>query len=58
MKTFFNIIKSLLFLTIVGIFMLLISSLGAVGFVIFMGFSFGIFLKKLFVVFDRLGRVK
>ena len=58
MKTFFNITKALIFLTISGLFVLIVSSLGAIGFVIFIGFSLGIFLKKLFSIFDRLGQVK
>lgn len=58
MKTFFNITKALIFLTISGLFVLIVSSLGAIGFVIFIGFSLGIFLKKLFGIFDRLGQVK
>ena len=55
MKTFFNITKSLIFLTIAGLFMLIVTSLGAIGFVIFIGFTLGIFLKKLFGVFDKIG---
>lgn len=58
MKTFFNITKSLIFLTISGLFVLIVTSLGAIGFVIFIGLSLGMFLKKLFGVFDRLGQVK